>query len=237
VVQALAAGRGRTDLMLPVFVLDPAFQTVPLNRQSRGDWDDLMIAQLIGGGRRLTIQGEKDQWTLVNRLFDNAKVDARAAAQRNQAAREFAAFFVLDVINATLAMVEVPNVRMENGHVVIPLGRIRGTNRLVVPGGDAAARVIGTIHTHYLFDAYIDLNRSSVGTTIRSSRTSLHSGVSDTDVRSARDDRLVVYAVDSRHLHRANPDGTKDDELPRAGDVLREALRVFGGEPRPSLLD
>ena len=36
----------------------------------------------------------------------------------------------------------------------------------------------------------------------------------------------------SRRLHRANPDGTKKDRLPRSGNVLREALRIFSGEPR-----
>ncbi len=230
--QALAAaGRGRMGLQPPMFVLDPTLATVPLNRASRGDWDDLMIAQLIGAGRRLTIQSETDQWTLINRLFANAKADAREAAQRQREAREFVAYFVLDVINATLAMVEATNVTMQGGHAVIALGQVPGTDRRVVPGGDAGARVIGDIHTHYLFDPLIDLYRGNVGTTIRSSQTSLHSGVSDVDVGSARDDHIVVYAVDSRYLHRANPNGTKNDKLSRSGDVLREALRVFGGEP------
>ena len=80
-------------------------------------------------------------------------------------------------------------------------------------------------------DPLIDLNRTSVGTTIRDTHTSLHNGVSDIDTASAQDDHIVVYAIDSKWLHRANPDGTKDDKLPRSGNVLREALRVFGHEP------
>jgi hypothetical protein len=55
--------------------------------------------------------------------------------------------------------------------------------------------------------------------------------VSDVDVESARHDHLVVYAIDSKWLHRANPNGRKNDKLPRSGNVLREALRIFGGEP------
>lgn len=226
-----AAGRGRMDLMPPLYVIEASLHTAPLDRRSPGDWDDLMITQLIAAGKRLTIQSKTDQWTLINRLFAKAKADAREAARRQRAAREFVAYFVLDVINATLAMVEATNVAMQNGHAVVPLGQVRGTNRRVVPGGDAAARVIGDIHTHYLLDPLIDLYRGNVGTTIRFSQTSLHSGVSDVDVGSARDNHLVVYAVDSRYLHRANPDGTKNDKLSRSGDVLREALRVFGGEP------
>ena len=234
--QALAAaGQGRmpSDLMPPLFVIDPTLATVPLNRVSRGDWDDLMIAQLIAAGRRLMIQSETDQWTLINRLFANAKTDAREAAEHQRAAREFAAYFVLDSINGTLSMIEATNVAMQNGHAIIPLGQIRGTNRRFMPGGDAATPAIGDIHTHYLFDPQIDLNRSSVGMTIRSTQKSLHSGVSDVDVSSARDHIIVVYAVNSTSLHRANPDGTKNDQLPRRGNVLREALRVFGHEPEP----
>src|SRR5437660_5675714 len=135
--------------------------------------------------------------------------------------------FLLDTVNATLGLAEATNVTMHDGHAVVPLGRIQGTDRLVVPGGDAAQRVIGDIHTHYLFDPLIDLNRSNVGTTIRWTHASLHSGVSDVDTASARRDHTVVYAVDSKWLHRANPDGTKNDKLSQSGDVLREALRVF----------
>jgi subtilisin family serine protease len=233
-----AAGRGRVDWMPPVFHLDPTLATVPLNRQSRGDWDDLMIAQLLDAGRRLTIQSERDQWTLINRIFDNAKADARDAARSNRAAREFAAYFALDHTKATLALVEATNITMKNGHAEIPVDRVRsGKHEWRSVPGNATIRVIGDIHTHYLLDPLIALNRASSGMTIRSSQTSLHSGVSEIDVNSARSDHIVVYAIDSKYLHRANPNGTKNDELPRSGDVLREALRVFGGEPGPNSSD
>ena len=50
-------------------------------------------------------------------------------------------------------------------------------------------------------------------------------------MRSAQDLQIVVYALDTEHLHRANPDGSRNDKLKRSGDVLREALRIFGREP------
>jgi subtilisin family serine protease len=234
--QALKAGRRGMDMQPPMFVLDPKLATVPLNPASKGDWDDLMIAQLIGASHRLTIQSETDQWKVINGLFAKAKEDARQAARDQRAAREFAAYMVLDTINATLAMAEA-SVTMGNGDANIPLGQVRGSDHKVVPGHDAEARVIGDIHTHYLLDPLIDLNRSSVGTTIRYSTTSIHSGVSDVDVNAARKDQIVKYAVDSKYLHRAQPNGTKNDELPRSGDVLREALRVFAGEPGLSSSD
>jgi hypothetical protein len=241
--QSLKAGRRGMDLMPPMFVFDPTLATVPLNRASRGDWDDLMIGQLIGAGHRLTIQNEADQWKLINRLFAEAEADARKAAQANRMAREFAAHLMLDISNATLSMVEEPNVTMRDGHAEIPIDKIstvdqfgnkHETDLWAIRGGGANARVIGDIHTHYLLDPLIDLNRTSVGTTIRSTQISMHSGVSDVDVDAARHDHLVKYAVDSKYLHRANPNGTKNDELPRSGDVLREALRVFGGESEVS---
>lgn len=233
-----AAGRGRVDLMPPVFHFDPTLATVPLNRQSRGDWDDLMIAQLLDAGRRLTIQSERDQWTLINRLFDNAKADARDAARSSRVAREFAAYFALDHTKATLALVEATSITMKNGHAEIPIDHVRsGKHEWRSVPGNATVRVIGDIHTHYLLDPLIALNRTSIGMTIRASQTSLHSGVSEIDVSSARSAHIVVYAIDSKYLHRANPNGTKNDELPRSGDVLREALRVFGGEPGPSSSD
>jgi hypothetical protein len=230
-VRQMMASGGRADLMAPAFVIDPALATVPLNAARSPDWDDRMIGQLIAQARPLQIQSERQQWAMIDRLFAAAQADARDAARARRPARELVAYFELDALRGTLSMVEATNVTMRNGHAVVPLGIVRGTNRAVVPGGDAAARVIGDIHTHYLLDPLIDVNSSSVGATIRSTQTSLHSGVSDVDVESARTHHIIVYAVDSRHLHRANPDGTKNDRLPRSGNVLREALRIFGGEP------
>jgi hypothetical protein len=230
-LRRMLASGGRADLMAPVFVIDPALATVPLIATRQGDWDDRMIAQLIGQARPLQIQSEAQQWAMINRLYAAAQADARDAARAGRPAREFVAYFVLDALRGTLSMVEANGVTMRNGHAEVPLGVVRGTNRVVVPGGDAAARVIGDIHTHYLLDPLIDVNSSSVGTTYRASRNSLRSGVSDVDIESARTQQIIVYAVDSRNLHRANPDGTKNDRLPRSGNVLREALRIFGGEP------
>jgi hypothetical protein len=225
-------GQGRpVDLMAPSFMMDPATATAPLRRRGAAEWDDLMIAKLVMAAKPLTIASEATQWQFVERLFDKAKQDARAARPADRQALEFVAYFALDTIKATLGMFEATNVRMIGNHAEIPIGRVRGTDRLVVPGGDAEQRVIGDIHTHYLLDPFIDTNRTGVGTTISSHRQVLHAGVSDVDVGSARTHRMVVYAVDSRHLHRADPDGSKHDKLPRSGDILRQALRVFGGEP------
>lgn len=223
---------GERGLRPPKYVIDSSLHTAPLTRASPGDWDDLMISQLIAAGRPLSIQREQDQWLLIRRLLDDAVQDARNAASSQKPAREFVAFFVLDTVRATLTMVRAANVTMRDNHAVIAVGRVHGTHRVVLPGGDAAERVIGDVHTHVLLDPLIDLTTTNVGTRIRGTTRSLHNGVSDVDVQSARNDLLVVYAVDSKWLHRANPNGTKNDKLPKSGNVLREALRIFGGEPR-----
>lgn len=92
-----------------------------------------MISQLVGSGRPLTIQSKPDQWTLVKRLFAYAEADARKAAQAQRAALEFVAYLVLERVKSTLSMVEATNVRMLNGHAVIPLGQVSGTDQRVMP--------------------------------------------------------------------------------------------------------
>ncbi|MEO8077316.1 MAG: hypothetical protein ABI818_13375 [Acidobacteriota bacterium] len=223
---------GKTDLQAPLYVIDSSLHTAPLSPGAAGDWDDLMISRLIAAARPLSIQGERDQWKMIRGLFDSAVQDARNAGSTQKPAREFVAYFVLETVRGTLRMVKAANVTMNGNHANIPLGRIHSTKRPVLPGGDAGQRVIGDVHTHVLLDPLIDTSSTALRTTVRDSTTSLHNGVSDVDVASARADRIVVYAVDSKWLHRANPNGTKNDKLPRSGNVLREALRISGGEPR-----
>lgn len=223
---------GRKDLQPPLFVMHDGLHTAPLSSNGAAGWDDLMIDGLAKVGRLVTVQSEQDQWVVINRLFAAAKQAAQKSGQIQKPAQEFVAYFVLDVIKATLTIVPAANVRMNGHHAVVPIGHINGSNRLALPGGDAAQRVIGDIHTHYLLDPLINTTSTTLGTTYRSSVTTMGNGVSDVDVESAKTEKMVVYAVDSKWLHRANPDGSKNDKLDRKGNVLREALRIFGGEPR-----
>jgi len=221
--------RGESPKM-PHYVITAGLHTAPLNPKSRADWDDEMIDRLIAAGRRLTVQSEKDQWTLINGLFSDAKRAAEIAGPRTSA-QEFVAYMVLDSIKATLTLARAANVKMIGNHADIPLGRIKDRPGRFLPDGDSAQHVIGDIHTHVLLDRFIDLRSTQVGT--RQGGVSMHNGVSDVDTTSAKQDQIVVYAIDSRWLHRANPRGKeKDDELPRSGNVLRTALRIFGGEPK-----
>ena len=213
--------------MVPTrFEMEANLHTAPLNPRS-SDWDDLMISELIAAARPVTIQRERDQWAEIKRIYAAAEQAAKNAGPRKPA-QEFVDFFVLDNVKATLALVPAPagTVRMQGFHAHFALGRVRSTG---VPALRAGELVIGDIHTHALLDPFINTTSTATGTTIA---PTLHSGVSDVDTDSAKALRFVVYAVDSRHLHRANPDGTKKDRLPRSGNVLREALRIFSGEPR-----
>ena len=230
---------GERDLQPRCTAFDSSLHTAPLVRGARGDWDDLMISQLTAAGRPVSIQREQDQADMIRRLFDSALQDARNAANSGKPALEFAAYFVLDTVRATLTMVKAANVIMRGNHAEIPPGTVVPKDRLVSARtagcclvGDAEQRVIGIVHTHVLLDPLIDLKTTTVGTKIRNTTTSLHSGVSDVDVKSARNDRLVVYAVDSKWLHRADPDGAKNDELARSRNVrnvLREAFADLRG--------
>lgn len=218
--------RGQRDLMVPTrYEIDDKLHTVSLS--ARSDWDDLMISELIAAARPVTIQSERDQWIEIKRIYALAEQAAKKAGPRKPA-QEFVDFFVLDNVRATLTLVPAPagTITMQGFHAHFNLGRVRSTG---VPALRAGELVIGDIHTHALLDPFINTASTATGTTIA---PSLHSGVSDVDTDSAKSLRFVVYAVDSRHLHRANPDGTKNDRLKRSGNVLREALRIFGGEPR-----
>lgn len=223
---------GQRDLMEPRYVIEPNLHTVPLAPNARGDWDDEMVSQLIGAGSRLRVQSEKDQWTLINQLLDKATQAAQAAG-RNQIAQEFVAFFVLDVSKATLRLVQATNVKMVGNHASIPIVRFtfKGRPRFAaLTATNPDERVIGDIHTHALLDP--DLNSTSMG--MRTGMRLIHA-VSDIDIDAAKQDHFPVYAIDSRYLHRADPDGSEHNLLKKKGNLLREALRIFGGSGEPAL--
>src|SRR5262245_30436627 len=179
---------------LPLFIMDPSLHTAPLNPRS-ADWDDLMIDLLIDVAQPLKIEPQATQEKTMQDLFAQALLDARNKARsgvRGVSAQEFAAYFQLDTIQATLTMVAATGVTMQGNHASSPLGRLsaadrqrmRAPNRRRVPNTDAEQRVIGNVHTHVLVDPLINLTSTQTGTTVRSSTTVLHSGVSDVDVSS-----------------------------------------------------
>jgi hypothetical protein len=225
---------GQRNVGLPLYLMDDRLHTVPLVPRA-GDWDDLMIEMLIDAARPLVIEPLAQQERMIDRLFGLAKQDALNAASRGVrgvSAQEFVAFLLLDNVTARLTMVQAANVTMDGNHARIALDVRRGntTTFRVVPGDPNGPIVIGDIHTHMLVDPLIDRSSTRTGTTDGPRRT-VHSGVSPVDVTSARSDQIVVYAVDSKRLHRVSPDGTITDGIVRPHNVLREALRIFGGEP------
>ena len=226
---------GRRDLMEPRYVIEPNLHTVPLTPDASGDWDDEMVSQLIAASSRVTVQSEKDQWKLTLQLLDLATKAAQAAG-RNQIAQEFVAFFVLDVSKATLRLVRATNVTMVGQHADIPIVHFTFQGRprfAALTTANPDERVIGNIHTHALLDP--DITSTSTG--MRTGARLIH-GVSDIDVDSAKAEHFPVYAIDSRFLHRANPDRDKEDRLSKLqdrGNILRDALRIFGGGREPSL--
>jgi len=222
---------GARDRMPPMFSMSPSLHTAPLRRGAPGDWDDLMITRLILAGRPLTIQSEAEQWKVICGMLDQAKQAAQNVG-RLTAAPEFVAYFVLDNAGAspTLQLIAATNVKMSGSHASIPLAHSTtssGVRFAVLPGGDSGQRVIGDIHTHALLDPALTSTAAGMRTGPR-----MIAGVSDVDIESARTERFVVYAIDSRKLHRANPDGSTNDNLEHnKSNVLRDALRIFGGEP------
>jgi hypothetical protein len=90
------------------------------------------------------------------------------------------------------------------------------SGRVVMPTDDTQV-VIGTIHTHW-----DDQKREVPEVSPR------------WDVPSAKDKRFVVFALDRNHLHRADPDGSAHNRLPRnLDDVLSPAMRIYGNTFTP----
>ena len=195
----------------------PRIVSDPMDLQLRLQRYEATVRKLIRSGKILTILRLADQKRELAKLFAAARADNK----------EHVLFLVLDVLKGHLSMVPAPGVTASARHANIPIGTVRGTRIKTLPGalGAAHLQVIGDVHTHYL---------SSPSTTRHGSvtvTTRMGYGVSADDVTSARTERIVVYALDALYLHRANPDGTKNDKLARDINVLLDALEVFGAKP------
>jgi hypothetical protein len=190
----------------------------PADMQERLALYEAMVKKLIGTAATVTIAPLPDQRQALTALYADAK--ARNVEQ--------VLFLLLDLRAARLSMVRAQGVTATSREANIPLGRVPGTSirTLPPPAGSTSLQVIGNVHTHYLSAPSV---RAVPGGTVR---TTMGYGVSAVDVTSAKTDGIVVYALDDRYLHRANPDGTRDDKLGRDFDVLLDALEVFSGKPR-----
>jgi hypothetical protein len=161
------------------------------------------IAQaMFEASKAIVVQANQD--TLINKLFN----DARAAH-----GEEHGAYLVYSLKLGTLSLIRATNrapqsQRRTRFHWDIGTD---ASGRAVMPT-DATQVVIGTIHTHWDDQAREapELSR-------------------DVDLPSARTMKFVVYALDRRYLHRADPDGTPHNKMTRdISDVLSPALRVYG---------
>jgi hypothetical protein len=157
---------------------------------------------MFEASKPIVVQANQD--TLINRLFS----DAKAAHGEEQGA-----YMVYSYKSGTLSLIRATNgapQAQRKTRFLWSLGK-DSFGRAVMPA-DGTQVVIGTIHTHW-----DDQGREAP----ELSR--------DVDLPSARTMKIVVYALDRRYLHRADPDGTAHNKMTRAlSDVLSPALRVYG---------
>ena len=161
------------------------------------------IAQaMFETSRAIVVQSNQD--TLINKLFD----DAKAAHGEEQGA-----YLVYSLKLGTLSLIRATNGAPQaerKTRFLWSLGK-DASGRAVMPT-DSSRVVIGTIHTHW------DDQGREVPELSR-----------DVDLPSARTMKFVVYALDRKYLHRADPDGTPHNKMTRSiSDVLSPALRVYG---------
>jgi hypothetical protein len=105
-----------------------------------------------------------------------------------------------------------------NVHFTFSVTRFRDV--ALVPS-DYTRQVIGTVHTHYADVAAMDAKTPGV-------HHSIAPQVSDLDRMSAKDNQFFVYAIDRQYVHKAFPDGTVQNKLPRDLDILIDAIDSYG---------
>jgi len=99
--------------------------------------------------------------------------------------------------------------------------------------GDEKKQVIGTLHTHYIKSTPSISQTTRTGTTWRSEGERIERvvhGVSELDINSAKDNQIVVYAIEADQLHKATPNGRVINGIKETFSVLVDALESFAGK-------
>ena len=94
-------------------------------------------------------------------------------------------------------------------------------------------QVIGTLHTHYIKSTPSVSQTTTTGTTWRSEGERVERivhEVSEKDINSARDNQIVVYAIEADRIHKAMPNGRIINGMKKTFNVLVDALESFAGK-------
>lgn len=99
--------------------------------------------------------------------------------------------------------------------------------------GHPDRQVIGTLHTHYIKSTPSVSQTTTTGTTWRSGGEKVERivhEVSEKDINSARDNQIVVYAIEADRIHKAMPSGRAINGMKKTFNVLVDALQSFAGK-------
>lgn len=99
--------------------------------------------------------------------------------------------------------------------------------------GSNCKQVIGTLHTHYIKSTPNIKQTTATGITIRPRGEQISRivhAVSEKDVNSAKDNQIVVYAIEANQIHKAMPNGRVINGMERTFNVLVDALESFAGK-------
>jgi hypothetical protein len=177
----------------------------------------LKANEIFGGGLEpLLIAGS----TVLNIQANGATVIAGLVQAAKQTNKEQGAYIAFQF--STSQLLYVPATPLASSDVEFTFSVARFHDLRFVPG-KMTMQIIGTVHTHYA-DVSARNHDVSGGRVVYS----IHPGVSEKDTTSARTEKIVVYAVDANHVHKALPNGQAQDNLPRQLDIITDALETYG---------
>jgi hypothetical protein len=137
-------------------------------------------------------------------------------AQRTR--KEQGAYVALQYSTGKLEYLPAQPVNASEKHFTFSVAR-HGNIRLVP--NNSTWQIIATVHTHYADVAAMDRENPGV-------RHSIKPEVSPDDRNSATTEKIIVYAVDAKYVHKALPGSPAQNNLARNLDILTDALETYG---------
>jgi hypothetical protein len=164
---------------------------------------------LVAGSRVLSIQ--QNGPAFIANLVQDAK----------RTRKETGAYVVLQFSGPNLAYVTAVSTASSEEDFKFDIGIPRGSPNTRTLPRDASQLVIATVHTHYA-------NVRAMHEANPDHTYSIVPEVSRKDRASARENFIIVYAVDAGYVHRADPNGLVFNKMSRQLDILVDAVDAYG---------
>ena len=194
---------------------------------------------------RVKIEEQSRQQSLVLQVDDDATQKKQLKALFDDAKKtekEQGFYIVVEVNNkerkARLYFLRANPVASSRDEFEFAFGKYRNEppdKKIRFVPGDSSKQVIGTLHTHYIKSTPSVKQTTTTGTTWRSGGERVERivhAVSDKDINAAKNDQIIVYAIEAKQIHKAMPNGKAINGMKRTFNVLTDALESFAGKTK-----